>query len=793
MSAAAQSMTAEVTNQHLVNALEELEVQVGKALHLQNFPDDAAALESCLDIGRDVAYTLQILFSTYAPVVTVVPPRLLSMAVEIFMCQANTQHLVHPPDWTRNWIHHQYFKGHRLYSKTLSYRGIPVTNPGQQPVNAMLQQAGPVPGNAHLPAAPLPPTAAAAPANPHATATATAPVPVPVPATTPLPVPAPATATVPTQVSAPAMKHVPVPPRVQPGQAALSVDAGRQDVISTPPQAGPSRKRTFSGSSSAKESGCTSPKKHKFKVSQKSKSLTFKVSPKDKLSTHTKRVTRSKSKQPAKSKQMAKLKEIITDTDNADEDMDELPAIDAAAKVVPPHTLPEIIVQKKKASHSGMLLMPSNLEQQPLMTRNVKTSGRMLRMLRMAMKAARQDIISFLIAIYIIYNLYVLPAGKPFTGVGTGLSIQYLQKNPYPLHGYGFLPGTGAAVDVVMDDHTGTTSVTGSIVVAAAAASAEAGAGAARHAADVDMGPVPMTDTAEEMSLENMSFTVRPMEADAAEFAEAGFSSADDFATAGDFESGHFEDPAEEEELAQHTVAHQTTPPTNASINGIIAAMRHQIQVLRAGDCEEIQRIRTNTCLNYAETRVQDLEVMYAKLSVEQDDNKIVLNNLVNGMADFVRYFTDVQLSGPDRHYTNPPSIRQLAQEILPDIFSNLSSCAPTGPGNFDSASHAGPSQTPISHHPASNILPCTRRTASNILPRTRRMASNILPQTKQISGTQRAKLPHAASAMVTRAQSSQKGKGKEKAQDDEDYIVDDPDAEGEEDEDTENTEWEDE
>jgi hypothetical protein len=58
MSAAAQSMTAEIANQHLVNVLEELEVTVGKALHLQNFPDDAAALESRLDIGRDIAYTL---------------------------------------------------------------------------------------------------------------------------------------------------------------------------------------------------------------------------------------------------------------------------------------------------------------------------------------------------------------------------------------------------------------------------------------------------------------------------------------------------------------------------------------------------------------------------------------------------------------------------------------------------------------------------------------------------------------------------------------------------------------
>jgi hypothetical protein len=58
MSAAAQSMTAEIANQHLVNALEELEVTVGRALHLQNFPDDPESLESRLKIGRDIAYTL---------------------------------------------------------------------------------------------------------------------------------------------------------------------------------------------------------------------------------------------------------------------------------------------------------------------------------------------------------------------------------------------------------------------------------------------------------------------------------------------------------------------------------------------------------------------------------------------------------------------------------------------------------------------------------------------------------------------------------------------------------------
>jgi hypothetical protein len=214
------------------------------------------------------------------------------MAVKIYMSQAGTQHLVNLPDWTRNWVHHQFFKCLGLYSKTLSYRGIPVTNAGQQPVNAMLQQAGPVPGNAHAPAAPLPPAPATAPAHARATA----------PAAAPLPVPAPAAARVCTLAppAAAAAAPLPVPPRVQPGQVALSVDAGRQTVVSTLPQAGPSRKRTFSGSSSAKESGRTSPKKCKFKASQKSKSSTFKVSPQAKVSTCTKRVTRSKSKNPAK-------------------------------------------------------------------------------------------------------------------------------------------------------------------------------------------------------------------------------------------------------------------------------------------------------------------------------------------------------------------------------------------------------------------------------------------------------------------------------------------------------------
>jgi hypothetical protein len=65
MSAAAQSMTAEIANQHLINALEELEDTVGQALHLQNFPDDPVSVESHLNIGRDVAYTLVSLCRQY--------------------------------------------------------------------------------------------------------------------------------------------------------------------------------------------------------------------------------------------------------------------------------------------------------------------------------------------------------------------------------------------------------------------------------------------------------------------------------------------------------------------------------------------------------------------------------------------------------------------------------------------------------------------------------------------------------------------------------------------------------
>jgi hypothetical protein len=261
-----------------------------------------------------------------------VPPRLLSMALEVYLCQAGTLNLVHAPDWTKNWVNHQLYKTHRLYSKTLTY-------------NALHMQAGP----------------SSAPQPRAAPTTAPAPAPVNVPAPAPEPAP----------VNVPAPAPVTAPAPVFPGYAE------RPTSIHTPPRPGPSRKRALSGSSSTKDTGRTSPKKRKFKTSSKAKVSTFIVSPNSKPGTRTKRVTRSKSKQPAqpaqskptaKSKQAAKSKAILTDTDDEEEkkapkyvelsedDADADADGDGDAPMVPAARLPGIIVQKKKASDICLLV-----------------------------------------------------------------------------------------------------------------------------------------------------------------------------------------------------------------------------------------------------------------------------------------------------------------------------------------------------------------------------------------------------------------------------------------------------
>src|ERR1700710_1200938 len=332
--------------------------------------------------------------------------------------------------------------------------------------------------------------------------------------------------------------------------------------------------------------------------------------------------------------------------------------------------------------------------------------------------------------------------------------------------------------------------------------------------ADVDIGPAGTPQP-----LQDISFTVVPMEVDAAEFADAGFATADDFPV------GHFDEPAEEEELAQRIVAAgRPTHPTNDANEAALSAVRDQIQELRANDAArglDIDDIRcagqlANTRLDDTDIKMKDLEASYTALSLEQDQNKVLLNNVVKGMSDFIRYFTDVQSTGPASkfppvqhlppspgnnmgQYTNSPSYRQLAQELFPEVYSNVSHDASIG--NFDSASHAGPSRTPVSRCTAPIMISQLRLTATQVPPDTRRMSSTVLPRTGRLSGVHPDQ-PRVASAMVTPSQSSDKGKAKvkmnageddkddedEDEDDEDDDIVDDPEADGKEDDDIENS-----
>ena len=305
-----------------------------------------------------------------------------------------------------------------------------------------------------------------------------------------------------------------------------------------------------------------------------------------------------------------------------------------------------------------------------------------------------------------------------------------------------------------------------------AAAGPTAAAGPA-PAAGVDMGP-------------ELSFRFRPMELDAVAFADAGF------ATANDFPPGHFDEPEDQERLAERIVAdpapHAGTstlssrePPSNEAIEATLAIVREQLQALRSSDDfrrREMDDIRhasqaADARLDAAELRVNDLSAMFAHLSAEQGDSKRVLDQMAHQLGDFVRYFGQIQASTPASKYpsfaiargpgsmsgmeayTNSPSFRQFAEDIFTGIFSTAPFRGQAG--TFDSASHASPSRTPV----------------------TRRVASNVLPRGNYSSGTKRAKRPRAASAIMTRSKSSYKGKdkGKGKARDDEDedVFVDDP------------------
>ncbi|KAJ8580015.1 hypothetical protein M405DRAFT_869795 [Rhizopogon salebrosus TDB-379] len=362
MSRLAQSsnvITAEIANQELVKALQQLEVTVGHGLRLQQTPNDAFALETRRQLGRDIGYALNDLFDKYGDAATMVPPRLLSMALEVYLCQAGTLNLVHAPDWTKNLVDHQLYKTHRLYSKTLTYNALhmqagPASAPQSQAAPTTAPAPAPAPVNVPAPA----PEPAPAPVNVPAPAPEPAPAPVNVPAPAPelapvnVPAAAPVPAPAPVPVNVPAPAPVTAPAPVFPGYAE------RPTSIHTPPRPGPSRKRALSGSSSTKDAGRTSPKKRKFKTSSKAKVSTF-------ISKQPAQPAQSKPK--GKSKQAAKSKAILTDTDDEEEkkapkyvelsedDTDADADGDGDAPMVPAATLPGIIVQKKKASDICLL------------------------------------------------------------------------------------------------------------------------------------------------------------------------------------------------------------------------------------------------------------------------------------------------------------------------------------------------------------------------------------------------------------------------------------------------------
>jgi hypothetical protein len=63
-------ITAEIANQEMVKALQQLEVTVGHGLRLQQTPNDAFALDSRCQLGRDIGYALVSTLRHIIPVLT---------------------------------------------------------------------------------------------------------------------------------------------------------------------------------------------------------------------------------------------------------------------------------------------------------------------------------------------------------------------------------------------------------------------------------------------------------------------------------------------------------------------------------------------------------------------------------------------------------------------------------------------------------------------------------------------------------------------------------------------------
>ena len=270
-----------------------------------------------------------------------------------------------------------------------------------------------------------------------------------------------------------------------------------------------------------------------------------------------------------------------------------------------------------------------------------------------------------------------------------------------------------------------------------------------------------------------LSFTVGPMETDAAQFADAGF------ATAEDFEPGHFDEPEDEERLAElmmrnpfppeldsgsSTLSNQ--PPTHDDIQARLARLGEELQALALNDAArrlEMDELRQEnqvqtTRLDTHDLTINDLKAMYANLTQDHNHTKIQLAEALTQFGDFIRYLGNTHQSSaagtsrsaasiahsaalnPMEFFTNSPRLSLNALPPRPSI----SALQPAGMQRptFDSASHSGRPIHPIPNRPV-----------------TRRMASSMYPQAEASASTTRAKQPRAASATMQVVESSPKGK----------------------------------
>jgi len=214
------------------------------------------------------------------------------------------------------------------------------------------------------------------------------------------------------------------------------------------------------------------------------------------------------------------------------------------------------------------------------------------------------------------------------------------------------------------------------------------------------------------------------METDAAQFADAGF------ATAEDFEPGHFDEPEDEERLAELMMrnpflpeldesgssTHSNQPPTHDEIQGCLARLGEELQALVLNDDTrhlEINALRQadqvhTTRLDTQDMTLKDLQAMYANLAQDHNQTKTELAQAVMQFGDLMCYITNAGIShsaasNPMDFFTNTPGPSSNA--LLPRPSLNVLQPATMHQPAFDSASHLGRPIHPFPNRPVTRHM----------------------------------------------------------------------------------------